>query len=626
MLEFDDAEVTERTISSGPAPEDSVIRTADRSAIETPDFPDDSLPDGPPTETEAYPNSAEKPTPTIDARVVNVALSAAGDVCASISEHGDVVSWDLIEKGPIAVARLPDRLRAVNLFYTANDEYLCVVGRRGYIVFFEPRTLEPIGGFDTRTADVVWSCPSNRNDTGALLITQEEVVLVDANQGVGTRVGVELGERIVTAGRNDSESWSLYFNEGAELLRIVESTKSRGKLKATFEELSPRIVDGGNVIDVSPLGSLLTLKDGVFFEIPRAEDEIRKLNQPSDREWSAAFWLAREASFAALSKGGELFITKRGDQPVNLDTGVCAIAVNRDRTRLVSFDESGKLRTWQPAQAPLASAAVVSRGGGPSSVADLWDISDIDGRIVYATKHRKKYTIQVQNAKTGSAEMNHRLGTGGLLDVRWADTGDALGVLEKNGIVTVLRVDGKPGPTIDADEPDPTHIALFDGARGVCVAHATGTVICRSVTGRANKVALRWTRQVERQVSSIGVSTVAGRLAVGCMDGSVVVFDVQTGAELLSLPNTFGPVQDFAFSNDGHMFAMLRPAGVVEVYDSYAGRLAYRQRMREETVARIVMRADGQLMAVEREGPTVRAFAVDTGDVTDTYALLAAGG
>ena len=74
------------------------------------------------------------------------------------------------------------------------------------------------------------------------------------------------------------------------------------------------------------------------------------------------------------------------------------------------------------------------------------------------------------------------------------------------------------------------------------------------------------------------------------------------------------------------MFALLRPQGVVEVYDAHAGRLAFRQKLENSDIQRVRMDTDGTLIAFSREGDRVDTIVVESGARKRSLDLEMAGG
>jgi WD40 repeat protein len=93
---------------------------------------------------------------------------------------------------------------------------------------------------------------------------------------------------------------------------------------------------------------------------------------------------------------------------------------------------------------------------------------------------------------------------------------------------------------------------------------------------------------------SVAFSPDGGRLASGCQDGTVKVWDTQTAKEVLTLKGDRGWVRSVAFSSDGLRLASASLDGTVRVWDAQTGQLSLTLEKAGEYVA---LSPDGRRLA-----------------------------
>ncbi|MBN1947787.1 MAG: protein kinase [Bradymonadales bacterium] len=551
---------------------------------------------------------------------VCVAVNSAADIGVSLTDQDEIVLHDLLSNLVTASEKLPLAGRPAHLFFTRDEQCLCVASENGGIAFYQPRPLELIAAYELIADLVRWAGPSARTSRGALLLSRTELILVEAASGEIARLPIGQGEakQVSAGGLAGEHGHRIFFAEFPYSLWIRENEEQDAPLQHGFHKLPLPVQLAGRVMDVSRKGVLLVEKGGQFFEFDPSASEFRSLTEPTGQHWDKALWMSGESRIVILSTEGKLYLVRRGDRPELLHQGVTHLAVNADHSRLLFTDESHNLLTWHPALPPIAAAITIQQEE-PLIADQSWDIAPnrliaygvVQGGqalVAYQRSSQEWATLPVQEAK-------------GIQAVRWSGDGSALMVAPSAGPVRWLDLRRNRTLLTPMEVKNARHIALTTGGQSGYLATEEGLLMALGTGFGQDRARVVWRRQLDKETSALAVSLVSERLVVGYRDGSLETFELSRGAHMISLPNTQGPILDFSFSADGHLFATLRQGGVVEVYDSHAGRLAYREKLHHAGLCRIVMAEDGTLVAARRQRELVETFAVETGSLRESYKL-----
>ncbi|MBN1944801.1 MAG: protein kinase [Bradymonadales bacterium] len=570
--------------------------------------------------------ASSEPEPTLtqedqqEYEVIRVALSSAGDIGVSVTETGSLISHDLLESSVLATQPLPCEGPPVALFFTRNEGVVCVISEDGWAVFYEPRELKLVGAYQLHTDWIRWAGSSSRLEQGAILLSGSELIQLDALGG--ERAVCKLEEAadlpVTAAAPEGQEGHRLFFEEYHRSLWIRESGGSQARLEYGFEDIPIKIRQVGSVVDVSSRGVLLVENEGQFFEFDRSFNEFRSLTTSSDQHWKDAFWMVEETGIVMLSTKGELYWARRGDRPVLLHPKITGMAISRDRLRIVMADTFGNLLAWQPFVS-VVSQPRIERIPSEQTEGLHWDITK-SGALLQSLQNNGQTAVFYRLPGHGWSRLDYPVNLG-VRRLRWSEHGDGLAVVGENGELHLFHLQKNQHLTYRIEGSMPWHLATVDSARTTCLWYEDGALVCLTVSPRDGKIQTRWRKQLDRPVTALDSTLIASRVIAGYQDGAVEIFDLQFGSRLLSLPNTVGPARDFSFSADGHMFIILRTGGILEVYDSTAGRLAFRETLYHEHVTRVLMDNDGTLIAAGKIGNAIEVYDVQSGGLQTSLDL-----
>jgi eukaryotic-like serine/threonine-protein kinase len=116
-----------------------------------------------------------------------------------------------------------------------------------------------------------------------------------------------------------------------------------------------------------------------------------------------------------------------------------------------------------------------------------------------------------------------------------------------------------------------------------------------------------------RLIHSLAFSPDGQRLASGCYDGTVKVWDGSTGKELLSLEGHDAPITCVAFRIDGQRLATGGFDKTVRIWDSMTGKKLLSLEGHAETIWSAAFSPDGQRLASGSQDTTVRIWDCATG-------------
>ncbi len=118
--------------------------------------------------------------------------------------------------------------------------------------------------------------------------------------------------------------------------------------------------------------------------------------------------------------------------------------------------------------------------------------------------------------------------------------------------------------------------------------------------------------------TTVAFSPDGRRVAGGCLDGTVRLWDATTGREVQALRGHDGSVTDVAYSPDGRRIASAGMDHTVRLWDTDTGRVVHTLRGHSLGVAGVSFSRDGRRLASGSADDTVRIWDADTGQVVRT--------
>ena len=578
-----------------------------------------------------------------------VAVNSSGELGAVVFSSGILRIWDSFSDGILTERTVElGAAQPVQLQFGPADQGLRLVLDNGHVHIFEARTLEPMAHLRFPGERVLWVNSAVKTPRDLLVLTTDTLVLLDEKRREKHRLPVgDVLARTPVAVKLPT-GWVLFFDDRQDSLRI-EEYEGTLHVRWEYDHFSNR--DDAQLLDARDERSLLLCIEDRFVEYDREGRQLRTLVKLSGLGWRAGCWLHRTDSLVALNEEGELYYGEAGGGTQRLAEGICAIVMTEDRLRLLSVDKNGDLMLWYPgsgarhlpssassvqggvrvgrlhAPVPAGNTSVQGTAGGLDEdrytpappVLPGSPVGGAEGAVVAVEAGEERLPrvnvtlwAQARSGKRLAALVGGRTGALWLYEgeawrrapvsltapaclMAWDSKGDALGVLDEEGRLTVLYEQNSVTLPLTL-KARPTALALFDEGKGASIALEDQTLV--TVTRPkplADTASVLWRRRSEGPVAILYASRKAGVLLVGRRDGSTQLLDIESGSFRSQVPPTLPDLVDYSISADGHMFAQLRAEGAVEVYDTHAGRLTFRQRVSEEAWQSVWLEPDGRI-------------------------------
>jgi WD40 repeat protein/transcriptional regulator with XRE-family HTH domain len=303
------------------------------------------------------------------------------------------------------------------------------------------------------------------------------------------------------------------------------------------------------------------------------------------------------------------------------DSGLWALAVNRDGSRLATVSMDGTVKVWDPATSEalmtlqtnvtdnlFGTGATFSPDGqhlltiGSENSAVLWDLSA--GEALFSLRGHTAPVTSVAISPNGrilataSDDKSVKL---------WdAATGEAINTLTGHaGAALVL-----------AFSPDSQHVYAGSDETGIAIAwEAAGGQEQFRFSGQGDIVG----------VDAIAASPDGARLATGEFDTTVKLWEAASGELLLTLFGHSSQVVSVAFSADGSYVASASEDGSIKLWDALTGRELLTLRGHTSGVMGVAFSPDGnRLYSASRDG-TARVWDISPAAGRDWLNLVGHG-
>ena len=124
---------------------------------------------------------------------------------------------------------------------------------------------------------------------------------------------------------------------------------------------------------------------------------------------------------------------------------------------------------------------------------------------------------------------------------------------------------------------------------------------------------------VTNGVNDICYSPDGQRLAAACANGTAIVWDANTGKELLTCKGHEGPVNCVCYSPDGQLLATGSKDKTVRVWNANSGEEIYTPRVQADEIAQVCFSPNGRLLA-SCDGTLVRVWSASTNNLVSMVA------
>jgi WD40 repeat protein/serine/threonine protein kinase len=318
----------------------------------------------------------------------------------------------------------------------------------------------------------------------------------------------------------------------------------------------------------------------------------------------------------AFSPAGPIFASSGSDRQVKLwaadknpealvfhghDTFVRGVAFDRSGDRGVSTGQDGTICVWDAdngrvvfrteESTSLSGPAIFSTDGSRVLAANVgtclrnWDAQT--GREFYAAKSRTPrlrpstvspcgkwvatpamdFSVMICDSQTDSVRSILRGHKGYSQDIAFSPDGTRIATATSDQFVRIWDVEtGRELVAIHGESSLPQHIAFSSDGRRLAMGGESSIRVCDSSTGELIVNPKHpWGRS---QVFALAFSPDGKRLASGGFDRSVVIWDLDTGLEVISLPTHRAVVTDLQFSPNGHRLAAVINDGSIVVWDA----------------------------------------------------------
>jgi WD40 repeat protein len=427
--------------------------------------------------------------------------------------------------------------------------------------------------WDARTGQEVFSLRGSQSAVGSVAFSPDGKRLTSASEDQTVKVwDAQTGQELLTFQRHGFRIESVAFSPDGKRLASGrgESTKP-GEVK---------------VWDAQTGQELLTLKGhrSAVRSVAFSPDGRHLASASEDQ--TVKVWDA-QAGQAALTLKGHT-------QPMT------SVAFSPDGKRLASTS-SDKMTVWD-AETGQELLTFKSGGEGPLRVA----FSPDGKRLLFINK--------VLDAQTGE-ELLTLGGIWGLADVAFSPDGKCMASDGSGGTFKVwdvqtgqelltLKGDARPGPFGSlAFSPDGKRLVSADG----------GPVVTVNVLDAQTGMHLRALRlpAVEGKGGNwprVAFSPDGTPLVSNCYDSTVIVWNVQTGQQLLTLQGHRSAVRSVAFSQDGKRLATASEDQTVKVWDAQIGQELLTLKGHTGAVYSVAFSPDGKRLASVSADGTVKVW------------------
>ncbi len=469
----------------------------------------------------------------------------------------------------------------------------------------------------------VWSVAVNRAGTQLATISQDGTAkvwdavtgqvlatlptnLTENLGGTGVAFSADGKQLLTVSGDNSATLWdiatsqALFTLKGHTALVTSVAISPDGKLFATAgDDKSVKLWDA----DTGKEMITLTGHDGEALVLAFSTDG-KRIYAGSDGDGYAIAW--------DVTTGEELF--RFSGQSIVF--GVDAIAASPDGTRLATGEFDTTVRVWDSATGTL----LLTLFGHSSQVVSVAFSADSK----FLASASEDGSVRLWDAETGKALLTLSGHTSGVLGAAFSPDGNKLYTSSRDGTVKIWDV----SPTAGSDwlnlagHTDRVWSVAYrpDGKQLATLSFDGNIKIWDAVNGKELR-----TIALPNSIGSTGYVTPGGvsyspdgkRLAYNDVNTTTII-DAESDAEILTLPPFKSGTVDVVFSRDGTQLAVASQDGTVGIYDSNTGNRILEFIASPAGIQRIAFNPTGKRIAVAA-GDGINVWDATTGKQLLTY-------
>ncbi len=539
----------------------------------------------------------------------DVAFSPDGRFLATASYDNSVKLWDAQTGRELRT--FTDHSRVVNgLAFSPDSQRLASGGDDGFIIVRDVATGERLAVMN-----------GNDGPIRAVAYSPDNLHLAAANGNATVRVwDTETRRSLYRLYGHDATVQDVAFNQDGSYLA---SAGDDGRtIVWNMENGSP--VYSANPYPEDPVGA-----NALAFS-PDGARVITAYNDGVARVWDfknegLLFNLighASQVSDVAFSPDGRLMATASGDGTAKVwdaETGqtlytlsghngaVSAVAFSPDGSQLATASQDSTARIWN-SEAGL-DVLVLSRHRRPINAV----VFSADGQFVATASDDR--TAKVWDANSGAVLFSLGNHNAPVQSVAFSPDGSLLATGSTDYYARIWDLSSGLVRLPVLPHEGPVTWVRFDetGARLLTASEDGKVRIWNVMTGD-----LLQTFTHETAISSAAFSPDQSQLAIGDVNGGVVILEAETGEPVLTLAGHGGPVNGLAFSADGRRLATAGGDGTAKIWDLGSGDLLRTLSGHTGPVLSVAFSPDGARLATTSVDRTAKLWNPQTGQVLRT--------
>lgn len=390
------------------------------------------------------------------------------------------------------------------------------------------------------------------------------------------------GEVVWEPQKLETSVWDMDCSENGE--RVVVKG-----LKGNVHVLELRSRSRFGTSSKSPLSSTEVLaisRDGKFVKLVESYGQVLIWDvEKQVKVWGPVKGHRGHITCLAFSIDGRLSVSAGEDGVVriwNARTGkmigtpvdghygrVDCTAFSNDSKKIVSVCRDGQLLIWNVETRCSTIAVQWNSPGRPcETVADVI-FSNGDKRVMYSKENGEVSTLNIENGETVSVNLVGYMAQA--MPIFFSGDRKQISSFKVDGTIQVWDVDSGRNTIMDLKgHCDQIHFAVFSSlTKRVVIVSKGGSLL---IWDGGRRELERRTMINSKSISCIALSGNGKRLAIGDLEGSVLIRDLDIEEETgMKLKGVGSPVDCLAFSNHGNRVACARKDGEICVWNADTG-------------------------------------------------------